>query len=361
MSKKSSEHRKRNSTCSSDESGGSTKSPDVTCSSTTNTGETNGCSSDGSVNSTKVCAIQSSTTTNNCQEVDGLCNGYSSKNILLSIDVDKKKNAVIYIVVLLVAKVMLVGITVWLGGTANAASSNVLPFAQDSTLHIATNAVCPSLGLEESITEEDSSNPSLEASRSMHDEAVRRNNFELHNLWYHFGNHQQNIESTTITATTDNKHHHHFQQAVKRFIAQFFHKNKRRNSTTSSNKQNQSSGTVSTDALFTSTQHQKDLIQELGKRVRQRAQQQEYINELCKDFNSRVAAISWGGIAPYKGTTSAVRMWWATSDDISKDGYEILFSYLDTMKWPEDLHITSSISSKTFCSHHPNSCPVGKL
>lgn len=341
MSKKSSEHRKRSNTCScsNDESGGSsTKTPDIACPCTTHIGGTNGCSSDDGLNSTKVCAT--------CHEVGGLSNAYSSNNIFLSIDVGKKKNAVLYFVILVVAKVVLVGIVVWLGGTANAASSNFLPFAQDSVVHIAT-----SLDIEGSITEEDSSTPSLEASRSMHDKVVRRNNFDLHNLWYHFGNHRQSIESTT--AVTDKKHHRHLPRAVKHFIAQFFHKNSNKNQ-----QKNQSS--LSSDTLFTATQHQRELIRELGKRVRQRAQQQEYINEFYKDFNSRVAAISWGGIAPYKGTAFAIRTWWATSDDASKDGYEILFNYLDTMKWPEDFHIKSGVASKTFCSHRPNSCPVGK-
>jgi len=127
-------------------------------------------------------------------------------------------------------------------------------------------------------------------------------------------------------------------------------------------KKNQSVGKLNADVvLTTSTEYERNLIQELGKRVRQRAQQKEYKNDLYTDFNSRLAAIPWGGIALFKGTTPTTRMWWATSDNDSIDGHEILFNYLDTMKWPEDLHTKSSITSKPLCSHQSKGCPVGEL
>jgi len=303
--------------------------------------------------------VNRSSDSNSYHELGNLDDGFSSTSICLSIDVGKRKNALQYLVILVLAKVGIIGLYVWLGGTANPSSSYFLLFGQEKTIER-----LPPLDFKEPIPEEETSTtkPSLPP---IPRKIIGQSKYEIHNLWNHFGQ-QQNLDSATAKSTTPKmrtERHHFFRQVFKRLIAKFFHNSKSCSCTgVGSIKKNQSVGKLNADVvLTTSTEYERNLIQELGKRVRQRAQQKEYKNDLYTDFNSRLAAIPWGGIALFKGTTPTTRMWWATSDNDSIDGHEILFNYLDTMKWPEDLHTKSSITSKPLCSHQSKGCPVGEL
>jgi len=238
-----------------------------------------------------------------------------------------------------------------------------------------------------------------------------KQSFQLFDLWNHFGQNLEpqqncdsnpthnccNMESNTQTTLEHKKlqpvrliqravnrafttvlhnsgtHHHPFRsihRAVAHAIFNVLHHRKRHilssrhgkdtftpDESSTSSMASISLGASSAQPMYTAaTSQQLALIQELGKRVRMAAtDESKSAHKNDHEFNSRIGQIPWGGVAPYKGSWPETRFWWAAGGPDEEDGYEILFNYLDTMKWPKDLN-ARGISAK-LCPHH-SGCPA---